>query len=748
MSYIAMSLIVGLSFSTGEPDQRKSDAPAASQPDNPYSLAESSVRGDSATVNQPQSAAQGGADDCPYSFAPFDVTGGGTTASGGPSDDQTRYSLIASIAWLSQGAQSADGDYAIDTGFHNTSGGPVTCFGTSGIDCNNNSIDDECDIAVGFSLDRDGNCKPDECDDCTGADLIANTCRIDCSAFGGACQVTGCGQSMDVNGNGVPDECDPDCDGDGVPDSADVPAIRFYVDADATGANDGSTWSDAFIDLQDAICAARGLQPYCTPETCKTCQTSVSDVNNSVAVEIWVADGTYRPAATDREDHFRLTTCVGLYGGFAGDETERDQRDPSTNQTMLSGDLASDDSQPSGNAENSFHVVDSNPEGQIAQDGSAVLDGFTISGGNANGNSAGNRVGGGLKTFFASPSVSRCVFQDNVALSRGGGVGVVVGNSSIFEDCTFRRNSSQVGGGFSAGNGVTSTLSKCVFQDNAAIVGVIGDSGSGGAFSAEQNSAPVLIDCVFEGNVADRFGGALYNKSSKIRLINAAITSNTANAVGGGIYDANGKTTIHSSTIAGNHAANTEGPVTGGGGIAGEGSNPFVVNTILWGNTATTTDSVESTQISGGTPGIVYSIVEGLDQFDLPVSANFDADPLFADLPAGDVTLGAGSPALDRGDRYQLPQSPASSVAGIAEPIQLDLAGQPRIAGSELDIGALELFVCNSTFMLDPDLINFVDCATGPAGVVKRGACTCYDTDNDGRIGVLDFGQIQATFGN
>ncbi|MEE9296568.1 MAG: right-handed parallel beta-helix repeat-containing protein [Phycisphaerae bacterium] len=743
MSHTAMMLVTGLLYSIGPSNRGPAGASDRQQTDNPYTLTESSVQGDPVIVNRPQPVARGGAGDCPYSLAPMDVTGGGTTATGGPVDDGALYSLIGSIAWISQSEQSTGGDYTIDSGFHNTSHGPVTCFGSSGIDCNNNFIDDECDIAAGFSLDRDGNCQPDECDDCIGVDLIANACRLDCGAFDGACEVTGCGESIDVDGNGVPDLCDPDCDGDGIPNSVDDPSFRFYVDGDATGAGDGSTWTDAFTDLQDAICAARGLQPYCTPATCKTCSTSPTDINNSVSVEIWVADGIYTPAVSARDDHFRLTTCVALYGGFAGDETERDQRDPQAHTTTLSGDLADDDAQPNGNAENSFHVVDSSPEGQIAQDSSAVLDGFTVTGGNANGNTGGNKVGGGLRTFFASPSVVGCVFENNFALNRGGGVFLTIGSTSTFENCTFRDNSAQLGGGFSSGNGVAARLSRCVFADNTAFIGSLIDSGSGGAFSAQQNSTPVLIDCVFHGNHADRYGGALYNSSSATRLINVTIIHNDADYVGGGIYDVDSHTTVHSSTIAGNHADNADGPVTGGGGIAGQNSNPFIVNSILWGNTAAVAADVESAQISGGSPGIGYTIVEGLDQFDLPVSANFDADPLFADLPGGDVQLMTGSPAIDRGDRYQLPLDPASVHAGVAQPLQHDLAGQPRVAGPELDLGAFELFVCSSTFFLDPDWINFVECVTGPAGEIKNGLCACYDSDADQDVDFNDFATFQ-----
>lgn len=741
MSQLPLFMVVGSLFAADR-DAGGDRAPVRRPNDNPYALIDAAVQPGAAAAPGSLPTPQGTAD-CPYSFAPMDVTAGGSTASGGPPGDEALYSMIGSLTWISAAPQSGGGEYTLDSGFHNASFGPVTCFGSSGIDCNNNGIDDECDIAAGISLDRDANCKPDECDDCvTGLDLLANACRIDCNAFNGACILTGCGESLDQDGNGTPDECDPDCDGDGTPNSIDVPDVRIFVDTDAAGANDGTSWTDAFTSLQDAICQARSLQPYCTLGTCNTCAPSVADINNSVMVEVWVADGEYIPAASDREDHFRLTTCVGLYGGFAGGETQLGQRDPVANPTVLSGDLMGNDG-GAGTAENSFHVVDSRPEGQIAQDASAILDGFIITAGNANGANLGNRVGGGLIAFTASPTVANCVFHDNHALVQGGAVGLLQANTSNYTNCTFVNNSAQQGGAFSAGNSAAVTLTECTFVGNTAIAGAPADSGSGGAFFAQQNSAPVLVDCVFLGNHADRFGGAMYNSSSTARLINAAIVNNDADFAGGAIYNTSSHISVFSSTIAGNNADNTGGPVSGGGGIANELSNPSVVNSIVWGNTATGASDTENAQIAGGTPGVAYSLIDGLDAFNLPVSNNINGDPLFADLPAGDVSLTDSSPAVDRGDRFQLPVDPAGIAVGDSFPIDHDLSGGARVNGAELDMGALELFVCAISFSLDPDYGLFAECDTGPAIPVSPGICVCFDFDGDDHVGLLDFGLFQ-----
>jgi hypothetical protein len=144
-------------------------------------------------------------------------------------------------------------------------------------------------------------------------------------------------------------------------------AVR-YVKADSTStsttANFGASWDTAYPDLQMALAAAQSGD------------------------EIWVAAGTYKPTTgTDRTVSFVMVTGVGIYGGFAGTETARSQRDWSAHATILSGDIGT-----IGTAtDNSYHVV-------VGANG-AVLDGFTITGGCANGSGI-NENGGGMLSAY------------------------------------------------------------------------------------------------------------------------------------------------------------------------------------------------------------------------------------------------------------------------------------------------------------------------------------------------------------
>ena len=183
----------------------------------------------------------------------------------------------------------------------------------------------------------------------------------------------------------------------------------IYVDADATGGNNGSSWGDAFNDLQDALAIA------------------------SAGDQIWVAEGTYKPG-TGQHDTFQLISGVAIYGGFSGAETSLDQRDWVTHVTVLSGDINT----PGDMSDNIYHVVNGS-----GSDGTAIMDGFTITAGNAE---VGDANGGGMYNYYSSPVVTNCTFSGNKA-EHGGGMWTATDSNSVVTNCTFSGNSAGYFGG-------------------------------------------------------------------------------------------------------------------------------------------------------------------------------------------------------------------------------------------------------------------------------------------------------------
>src|SRR5262245_49553430 len=197
-----------------------------------------------------------------------------------------------------------------------------------------------------------------------------------------------------------------------------LPSTTWYVNgSDTTGTNDGSSWANAFTSLQSALTNAA--------------------VHSGD--QIWVARGTYTPTSgTDRTISFVLDAGVAVYGGFAGTETALSQRNVATNVTTLSGEIG----KPGDNSDNSFHVVTSS-----GLDKTAILDGFTISAGNANGDvSQQLHLGGCLYNNSSSPTLTDLTFSGNFA-GTGGGMANDNHSSPTLTSVTFSGNHADSGGG-------------------------------------------------------------------------------------------------------------------------------------------------------------------------------------------------------------------------------------------------------------------------------------------------------------
>ncbi len=332
--------------------------------------------------------------------------------------------------------------------------------------------------------------------------------------------------------------------------------------------------------------------------------------------DIWVMQGVYKPTnGTDRTATFQLRYGRPVYGGFAGAETARDQRDPAANLTILSGDVLGDDSGFTNNAENSYHVV----TGATG----ATLDGFTVTAGNANGASwpDGRATGGGMLNYQSSPTVANVIFSGNSA-EAGGGMMNYDQSSPTVTNVTFSGNlATSTGGGMNNYSNSNPTLTNVTFSGNSAQEG-------GGMIN--NNSSPTVTNATFNNNTGTIQGGGLYNYSnSNATLTNVTFSGNNA-ALGGGLYNWNcSNVTLTNVTFSGNTATNGGGiashwsnlsltnvtvteTISGGGILNDFSTNAQIRNAILWGNTggqvinqnsgtAAVSDSVVQDGYAGGT---------------------------------------------------------------------------------------------------------------------------------------------------
>lgn len=413
----------------------------------------------------------------------------------------------------------------------------------------------------------------------------------------------------------------------------------FYVDATAVGSNDGTSWANAYTSLQSAL-----------------------DVATS-GREIWVAKGTYKPSyaygLTDesRYYHFRMIDGVAIYGGFAGTESATSERANyaagEANETILSGDYNDDDIisgsgstlSITNNTENSYHVF-YHPSGMNLTT-TAILDGFTISGGNADGTSPQN-AGSGMHNNASSPSVNQCTFIGNT--SSGDGAGIYNNNSSAnISNCTFITNSAPSGWGAGINNSsTTANISNCNFTGNSAALG--------GGINNDNSSSPIITNSNFSNNYAVQ-GGGMSNSSSSPIVTNCVFTENSVSANGGGIYINSSSPNISSPSII--NCTFTQNTAGRAGGIysVSIGSTPSISNTIVWGNTASTSD--DNIHINyGSNPTFSYCDIEGSGGSSSWVGATFgtdggnniDTDPQFVNSGDYPSLIYGTSPCADAGN--------------------------------------------------------------------------------------------------
>lgn len=249
----------------------------------------------------------------------------------------------------------------------------------------------------------------------------------------------------------------------------------FYVDTDNTsGTYDGTSWATAFQTVQEAIDAV---------------------VASGDTGQVWVAEGTYYPTTgSDRSISIAMKAGAKIYGGFNGTETDLSQRDFVNHVTILSGNIGG----ISDSTDNSYHV--------LTGADSSLIDGFTVTGGYANGQRT-ERLGGGLYAYDCEPAIYNCTFTDNYGESGGGlyMIAVIEGDhpTPIIENCTFTNNQANNGGAILLRVGVDANVKNCTFTNNFA-------EWRGGAFFINYGASPTIDNCTFSTNSTHGNGGAIY----------------------------------------------------------------------------------------------------------------------------------------------------------------------------------------------------------------------------------------------
>lgn len=497
-----------------------------------------------------------------------------------------------------------------------------------------------------------------------------------------------------------------------------VGPVAWRVGGPATGAGDGSTWPDAIPGLSDAL--TRALP----------------------GDQVWLAAGNHRPLPAAPGSSFEVRDGIALYGGFDGDETSVEERnpDPLTNGTVLDGDTLGDDDQFENRTDNATHVLRLSGVGPAT-----VVDGLTIRGGEATaddtapaddrrgggiltsgsptlrnllltGNRAGT-AGGALYSIEGAPQISGCRFEGNESLGDAGAAGLWYGSSDtgvlVVEDCVFSGNRASNGGAVSSQRD-TLVFRSCRFEGNTA-------THAGGALAMAHSSCSVVTsDFVanqaydgaaveaynhgggftnvrFLGNKATYGGGACRFRSGGSPLLANALFSGNQAGVRGGAIDLQGAgiSLVHA-TLAGNSAAR-------GGGLWCQSTSPRILqNCILWGNHAgdlvseVDAPAAPFLTLAAGSGGL---LVRGgwPNRSDVLLT-----DPAFADPPGPDGTAGtadddltptAGSAACGTGLSGVLPadERDLDGDHDTAEALPVDVNGNPRRVEPGPDLGALEV---------------------------------------------------------
>lgn len=369
---------------------------------------------------------------------------------------------------------------------------------------------------------------------------------------------------------------------------------HFYVKTTGTEENSGLSWNEATT-LDKALDAV---------------------VPGDV---IHIAAGTYIPtkvltggSASNAADRtFEIHSNIGLIGGYPDDAVEGAVSDPTSYETILSGNTSSG---------KVYHTVAITAPPQKGQ--KVVLQGLSIKHGQAANSGTGHITlngaqyyrfyGGGLIVARSTVDIFDCEISENTTGFHAAGVFAFSGATVRFERSTIKENKGTHNGG--NGGGIFNEAATVYFNDceisNNTISGVgagiyafsgsqptytyiynstiaynnnngagLSETRRGGGFYGRERSVTVIVNSTFYENIGGHGAGiSLYGTAaapSRLDVISTSITGNKGYNNGGGIeLTSNTTLRIYNSILSGNTA------VSGGDIFTGSGANPVFSSSV------------------------------------------------------------------------------------------------------------------------------------------------------------------------